>query len=162
MKSALIGVFIQTKTGFSNILKTLEDLGPDPRPMSSSMIYKRSHEKFEIEISADLVLKVRTSLTAEALNLFFKDYEKFCFARTQQKLKFKILSFEAEAYATPELTIPWPELSDDLLILKCAAEVSPDYKHPLLEKSLLELLQDKKIKPDFEFLSQGPRIKYLE
>ncbi len=157
MKNALISFSVKTKQGIESILKTVEEIGPDPIIESSSMVYKRDDPSHRIEIAADCVFKIKTSLRIEKLNAYLKNLESFCQSQSLQEVHFKILAYEQEVHLIPDLNVPWPSLFEDFLILKCATEVWPDYVHPILKRTLLQLLSEKSAKPDFEFLRQGPK-----
>lgn len=157
MKKFLLSASIRSRNGVEKAVALLEKIGPDPVIEKASMIYKRSESVRLIEVEAYCVLQMRTSLKIESLSQYLKDYEKFCELQSNQNIQFKLLGFEQEIHLTPELTVPWPSLFEDALILKCAVEVWPDYDHPILKKNLLTLLNEKSSRPAFEFLRQGPK-----
>ncbi len=161
MNKFLLSASIRSRHGLEKAVALLEKMGPDPVIEKSSMIYKKSESVRLIEVDAHCVLQMRTSLKIEGLIQYLKDFEKFCELQSNQNIQFKILGYDQEIHLTPELTVPWPSLFEDELILKCAVEVWPGYDHPILKKNLLTLLNEKSSRPTFEFLRQGPKSGLL-
>lgn len=65
--------------------------------------------------------------------------------RHQQKyssrtMDIDILFFNNEVIDSPQLEIPHPRLHQRLFVLQPMAEIAPDFIHPLLKKSIVELL----------------------
>jgi 2-amino-4-hydroxy-6-hydroxymethyldihydropteridine diphosphokinase len=59
---------------------------------------------------------------------------------------------------TPRLTLPHPELHRRPQVLIPAAEVAPDYHHPVLEKSLAELTHRFEKTPWGRYYSSGKTL----
>ncbi len=57
-------------------------------------------------------------------------------------LDIDILLFNEEIIKIPELTIPHPYLGQRLFTLKPLSEIAPGYIHPLLNKSVIEMLKE--------------------
>lgn len=53
-----------------------------------------------------------------------------------------ILFFNQDIYATPELTIPHPELQNRRFVLQPLSVIAAEFIHPVLKKSVYQLLQE--------------------
>lgn len=53
-----------------------------------------------------------------------------------------ILFFNNDIYATPELIIPHPELQNRRFVLQPLSDIAADFIHPILKKSVSQLLQE--------------------
>ena len=53
-----------------------------------------------------------------------------------------LIFFNDEVIDTPELTIPHPRAHQRRFVLEPMAEIMPDYRHPVLKKTVKELLNE--------------------
>lgn len=77
--------------------------------------------------------------------------------RTQNKgprnIDIDILLFGDVVLSTPSLTVPHPAMVNRRFVLEPLAEIAPDARHPVLKKTIRELLED---------LSPGQRVRRLD
>jgi 2-amino-4-hydroxy-6-hydroxymethyldihydropteridine diphosphokinase len=72
-----------------------------------------------------------------------------------------LLTFNETVDLDPSSPVPHPDLHLDPLVLRCAAEIHPDFVHPVLGRRLQDLvkfLQSLNEKSQFEFLSRGEAL----
>ena len=53
-----------------------------------------------------------------------------------------ILLYENEVMQTMSLTLPHPDFHNRRFVLELLCEVDPELKHPVLDKTMAELLED--------------------
>ena len=91
-------------------------------------------------------LKVKTSLAPEELLKFTQGIEKdMGRVKTIDKgprlIDIDILFYEDRIVDESGLRIPHPRLHERRFVLKSMAEISPDYNHPVLKKTMSELFR---------------------
>jgi len=67
-------------------------------------------------------------------------------------LDIDILLFGDKVIETPELTVPHPAMHERRFVLEPLAEIAPGARHPVLGKTIVEMLQD---------LPQGPAVRKI-
>jgi len=63
---------------------------------------------------------------------------------TERIMDIDILYFEDEQISHPDLIVPHPHLTDRKFVLMPLAEIYPNFKHPILDKPTLDLLNRSK------------------
>jgi 2-amino-4-hydroxy-6-hydroxymethyldihydropteridine diphosphokinase len=91
------------------------------------------------------VLKVKTSLTPQELIDEILKIEKSLGRERQEKygprlIDIDILFFDNEVIKSKSLTIPHPQLHNRRFVLVPLNEIAPRFIHPVLKKSIAQLL----------------------
>lgn len=123
-----------------------------------SSVYKRLDPETEGTLASEIlmVLGVTTAVDLKGLQNQIK------MARVAfPSVEWTLLSFNHDVRLDPEYPVPHPALHTDPMILHCAAEVEGVFEHPVLGRSLQELVkssQSSRGTPDFEFLMRGETL----
>ena len=93
------------------------------------------------------VLLIETKLSPAALLKEIQAIEKFLGRKRSitwgpRTLDLDILFIDQQIIQTEHLQIPHPHIQDRKFILIPLQEIAPDYVHPLMEKTILQLLQE--------------------
>jgi len=94
------------------------------------------------------VLVIETGFSPEELLQKLTNIEN-CFGRergtagyTSRKMDIDILYFDELVIETEKLTIPHPQIANRLFVLVPLAEIAPEFVHPLLKTTSLQLLEN--------------------
>ena len=103
-------------------------------------------------------LQIQTSLDAPTLMFTLLEIEKKMGRRRMEKwgsriIDIDILFFNEEIIRLPQLVIPHPEIQNRRFALAPMAEIAPLYIHPLLRKSIRDLLAECPDKLDVKKIS---------
>jgi 7,8-dihydro-6-hydroxymethylpterin-pyrophosphokinase len=156
MNFALIALTTPLSRGLIELRQSLRRFDPDEVAAVSS-VYRRIEEKTEGTLSSEVVVVVSlmTPKKLEALQSWVRDQEKASNAR------WIVLAYNHEVHLDPDGPVPHPELHLDPLILHCAAEIQGGFEHPVLGRSLQELVKSTQSsfgRAQFEFLSRGEAL----
>ena len=93
------------------------------------------------------VILIETELSPAALLKEIQAIEKFLGRKRSitwgpRTLDLDILFIDQQIIQTEHLQIPHPHIQDRKFILIPLQEIAPDYVHPLMEKTILQLLQE--------------------
>jgi 2-amino-4-hydroxy-6-hydroxymethyldihydropteridine diphosphokinase len=93
------------------------------------------------------VLLIKTGFSPEKLLKKIAEIENY-FGRqrgtggyTSRKMDIDILYFDDLVLVTEKLTIPHPQIANRLFVLVPLAEIEPEFVHPLLKSTSLQLLE---------------------
>ncbi len=150
--NCLIGFTFPIETEISGIQEILEDLCECGEVLKSSTVYKQYLQKDGRPFTANIrfVVQFSTYLSAEQSVYLLENN-----AKKGQPL---LLAFNQQVVLSPKLTLPYPELIVDVLLLRCAAEIWGQYEHPVLQKTLGEIVKKSELKDRAEFLMQGESL----
>ena len=106
------------------------------------------------------VARGQTALAPIDLLHFVKDIERTMGRVTTARygprlIDIDILFYGNQAIDLPYLTIPHPRVAEREFVLRPLADIAPDFKHPALGKTVLELLAALAADPSMKRLEQG-------
>ncbi len=160
--SALISFSLDLFGGKEKGSKILHDLTEYGDISSISSIYKRYMSadfndptaKIQFVIRFDTTLDVDQTLQ---LILSLGDRADWGF-KNKTSLDITLLTFDNMILMSPRLTLPYPTLHQDSLIIRCAAEAWGQYQHPIYQKTLNEISKNALPTKQAEFFMQGKSL----
>jgi len=143
----------------NEILKKLQTSG---KILSISSVYKRymTAERADINAHLEFVVKYETPMSVDqlldlVLSLSHKKESRFQEAVNTELI---VLAFNRQIMMSPKLTLPYPLLHQDPLIIRCAAEAWGQYEHPIYQKNLNEIAKAAQPARQAEFYMQGKTL----
>lgn len=166
----LIGIKSYSNDGVALSQNVLRELQSSIEILSLSSIYKvRRSERHPLHIhdlrkimdfeGLSFALKGITRLTpAELMKMLKAAEKKHCNIQTHRSLSLNLLVYEGQTMMTQALTLPHPELHLKPEVLFPAAEIWPDYEHPVKKQTLQELTREFANLRWGEFFEQGKTL----
>ena len=116
-----------------------------------SSVYKRylTPERVDLNARIEFVFRFETLWGVDQCLQLTKTLDP------DHKMDLTLLCFDDMIVMSPRLTLPYPLMHQDPLIIRCAAEAWGQYEHPIYQKSLSEIARSAPDAKMAEFYSQG-------
>lgn len=106
-----------------------------------SNVYKRftTVPSLDSRANLELVLKIITRQSVEEISNVVRALCKMPPENLNHFVEINILAYGSKVWMSPQLTLPYPNLHSDPLVLMCACEVDSQFIHPILKLALSQL-----------------------
>jgi 2-amino-4-hydroxy-6-hydroxymethyldihydropteridine diphosphokinase len=143
-------IFLSLGSNLGDRLNNLQDairsLPPKVHPLSQSQIYETDPWGYTDQPAfLNLVIKANTELAPKKLLAFLKEMEvvlgrEVTFHYGPRVIDLDILFYDDLVLDSPDLTIPHPRLTERVFVLFPLVELAPDLVHPVIKKSIQQLI----------------------
>lgn len=127
-----------------------------------SSVYKRYLTVDRVDFSARMEFVVRFSTIMnvdQTLYLLLSLSEMILSeSRPSSHCELILLAYDNKVLMSPKLTLPYPHLHTDALVIRCAAEAWGSYEHPIYQTTLSEISKSAQPVKDAEFHLQGKSL----
>ena len=149
---ALIYIKTEQMGAKERLVAIIENLKVHSSVVGVSTVYSSSEssvQKQDPDLMVELVCRLRTRLDVMVLKSELDQLKGF-------RVDITLLVYDDLISMVPQLTLPWPDLHKEGLVIRAAAEVHPHYIHPVFKESLADLSgKNQKIDKKVEFFMQG-------
>ncbi|QLY25525.1 hypothetical protein [Bdellovibrio sp. KM01] len=162
LHNSLISVTLDLMGGEEKARELLHKISECGEILNVSSIYKRytSDAKNDLSARIEFVLRFETMMSVEQhLHLVLSLCDEGSSGLVQRsQVEMILLAYDDMILMSPRLTLPYPELHTDALIIRCAAEAWGQYEHPIYQKTLSEISKTARTARDAEFYKQGKSL----
>ena len=160
--SALIHISLDVLGGPQYAKTVLRGLNECGEIVSISSVYKRflTQERVDFSARLEFVLRFSTRMSVDqTLHFILSQARQGAQGLKQQaRADLLLLTFDNLILMSPRLTLPYPELHKDPLIIRCAAEAWGQYEHPIYQKNLNDISRTAPDARWAEFYRQGKTL----
>ena len=147
---SIIYIALGTNLGdrLANLRSAIESFAPELRVTRESTIYETPPWGFTDQPAfLNMVIEAETNLDPRALLVYLKKKEDELgrvknFRNGPRLIDLDILFYDDLIMNEENLIIPHPRLHQRAFVLMPLADIAPELEHPLIEKTIIELLQD--------------------
>ena len=159
---ALIHLRLDVVEGVEAARAILREISSWGDILAISSVYKRFMTSNATDLSAylEFVVRVETGLDVyETLSKLLMHCAAGANGIVQSPFAdLTLLAFDDLIHMSPKLTLPYPYLHQDPLIIRCASEVWGQYEHPIFQKSLSDMSRLAPATTEIEFYLQGKTL----
>lgn len=143
-----------------NLQAAINALEPDVHPVECSPVYETPPWGYLDQPNfLNQVVKAETELSPGELLRYLKEIEKDLgrqdsFLNGPRKIDLDIIFFDDAVIESPPITIPHPRMDDRGFVLLPLADLAPEFKHPVLDLSVQDMLAQVAV-GDIEWFSPG-------
>lgn len=159
--SALIYVGLDLVGGQELARQLLGKMREAGEVTSISSIYKRflTEDRAELRSRMEFVLRLDTKMSVDqTLHMVLSLCAAESGAPKKGHCEMILLVYDRKILMSPKLTLPYPQLHTDPLIIRCSAEAWGSYEHPIYQKSLSEIAREAVPAQYAEFYLQGKSL----
>lgn len=160
--SALIHIALDLVGGVENARTLLQKISECGDIANISSAYKRYLTPQRVDLSARLefVIHFETPLGVDQVLHLVLMLSEVGHQGLSQKAhsELTLLTFDDMILMSPRLTLPYPHLHQDPLIIRCSAEAWGQYEHPIYQKNLSEISKSAQPAVQAEFYMQGKSL----
>lgn len=162
LHNSLISVTLDLMGGEQKARQLLEKISECGEIINVSSIYKRYTSDARNDLSAriEFVIRFETMMSVEQhLHLVLSLCDEGSSGLVQRShVEMILLAYDDMILMSPRLTLPYPQMHTDALIIRCAAEAWGQYEHPIYQKTLSEISKSARTVRDAEFYKQGKSL----
>ncbi len=159
--AALILIASDLVSGVSRLKEIKNQISEFSEIRAISSIYKKFLNSRSEDLNSELVVVIKIDTELETSQLFKKIKSREN-KRSHQQItddeSWLLLCYDHEVRMFPGQNLPSPMLHTDRLALRCASEVWGSYEHPVLGKTLSELIQSDEPLDQVDFYAQGSSL----
>jgi len=143
-----------------NLQAAINALEPEVHPVECSPVYETPPWGYLDQPNfLNQVVKAETELSPGELLRYLKEIEKDLgrqdsFLNGPRKIDLDIIFFDDAVIESPPITIPHPRMDDRGFVLLPLADLAPEFKHPVLDLSVQDMLAQVAV-GDIEWFSPG-------